>query len=60
MTSKIIALDANIEQVQVIDHYTVNQAEVFITSTGEYLIKEPHLEQNEFQIYEKIMDHLMN
>ena len=60
MTSKIIALDANIEQAQIIDHYTVNQAEVFITSTGEYLIKEPHLEQNEFQIYEKIMDHLMN
>ncbi|MGI0058619.1 MAG: ATPase, T2SS/T4P/T4SS family, partial [Nitrosotalea sp.] len=60
VTSKIIALDANIEQVNIIDHYTVNQAEVFITSTGEYLIKEPHLEQNEFQIYEKIMDHLMN
>ncbi len=50
MVSKIIALDANIEQVDIIDRYTVNQAEVFITSTGEYLIKEPHLEQNEFQI----------
>ncbi len=46
VTSKIIALDANIEQVDIIDHYTVNQAKVFITSTGEYLIKEPHLEQN--------------
>ena len=60
MTYKIVALDANIEKMQIIDHYLVDQAEVFITSTGKYLIKEPYLEQSEFQIYEKIMNNLLN
>ncbi|MGB6462633.1 MAG: hypothetical protein WBF38_00205, partial [Nitrosotalea sp.] len=60
MVFKFTALDADIDQVQIIDHYTVGEAKVYITSTGQYLIKEPRLSQEEYEIYAKITEHLMN
>jgi len=60
MSFKMIALDAKIEEAEVIERYMVKQAEVFITSSGQYLIKEPHLEPQELEIYETIKDHLMH
>jgi len=55
----MIALDAKIEEAEILERYMVKQAEVFITTSGQYLIKEPQLEPDELAIYETIKDHLM-
>ncbi|MGI0087880.1 MAG: type II/IV secretion system ATPase subunit [Nitrosotalea sp.] len=60
MVFKFTALDADIGQVQVIDKYPVGEAQVYITSTGQYLIKEPPLSQEEYEIYGTMVEHLMN
>ncbi|HZS74842.1 MAG TPA: type II/IV secretion system ATPase subunit [Candidatus Nitrosotalea sp.] len=60
MVFKFTALDADIGQVQVIDHYDIGEAKVYITSTGQYLIKEPPLSQEEYEFYGTITEHLMN
>ena len=60
MVFKFTALDADIDQVKIIDRYTVCEAQVFITSTGQYLIKEPPLSEEEYEIYAGMIEHLMN
>ncbi|MDE1767045.1 MAG: type II/IV secretion system ATPase subunit [Thaumarchaeota archaeon] len=60
MVFKFTALDADIGQIQVIDHYDIGEAQVYITTNGQYLIKEPPLSQEEYVIYAKIVEHLMN
>jgi flagellar protein FlaI len=57
---RFTTLDACIQDAQVIDRYDVGEAQVYITSTGKYLIKEPGLSQEEYSIYAKVAEHLMN
>ncbi len=60
MVFRFTALDAEISQAQVIDYYTVGEAYVYITSAGQYLIKEPVLSQEEYAIYGNMIERLMN
>lgn len=60
MIFKFTSLDADVDAVDVIDHYQVGDAHVYIVSGGRYLVKEPPLLASEYEIYKKIMENLMN
>ncbi len=60
MVFRFTALDADINQVQIVDQYDIGEAKVYITATGQYLIKEPPLSGEEYGIYGNMMEHLMN
>jgi flagellar protein FlaI len=55
---RLVSHHTDISKITVTDTYKVNDASVFITRDGQYLVLEPPLSREAHQMYLQMMDHL--
>lgn len=55
---ELVSHQANISEFHIIDSYQVNDANIYITNDGEYLVVEPPLTKDAHIIYQEMMEQL--
>lgn len=55
---ELVSHQANISELCIVDRYQVNDAAVYITSDGQYLVMEPPLTKDVHDIYQQMMEQL--
>jgi flagellar protein FlaI len=56
MKFRALCLYAEPNPVDIIEHYSVNGARVYITTDARYLVVEPELNSDAHEIYSKMME----
>ena len=51
----LVSMDVNTSSLDIIDNYKVGIADVFITSDGRYLVREPHVSEQANDLYDIIL-----